>query len=262
MDKKKQIYEEVKKRYGSIAKESSCCSTEKKGSCCSNKVPENYSLSLGYNLKDLQNAPNQANLNLGCGNPTAIASLKKGEKVLDLGAGAGLDCFLAANQVGEKGYVIGLDMTEDMIKMAKRNASNSGYKNVEFKLGNIEKMPVNSNTIDVIISNCVINLSPEKQTVYNEAFRVLKPGGRIAISDIVVKKELPEEIKMSVAHYTGCISGASTIKQLTAMLDKSGFQNIKIEPKENSEEYVKKWADDFNIEDYILSAYIQAIKPE
>lgn len=218
----------VREGYAKIAKkEDSCCGSTV--SCCdSTNLHEEISKKIGYAEEELRSVPEGANLGLGCGNPIALASLKKGETVLDLGSGAGLDCFLAANKVGEKGRVIGVDMTPEMIDKARENARESSYKNVEFRLGEIENLPVADNTVDVVISNCVINLSPNKRRVFKEAFRALKPGGRLMVSDIVLLKELPEVIKKSVKAYTGCLSGAVMKDQYIETIKKAGFQEVKI----------------------------------
>ena len=207
-------------------------------------------------------APEAANLGLGCGNPLAIASLNEGQVVLDLGSGAGFDCFLAARAVGKTGRVIGVDMTHEMLTKARKNAEKNGFTNVEFRLGEIEALPVADDSVDVIISNCVINLSPEKQRVFNEAFRVLKPNGRLAIADIVATAPLPDEIKDDWAAYTGCMAGASQITELENMLRASGFKEIKIAPKDSSRSFIREWLPGKRVEDYLLSATIEAVKPE
>ena len=206
-------------------------------------------------------APEAANLGLGCGNPLAIASLREGQLVLDLGSGAGFDCFLAARAVGSTGKVIGVDMTHDMLSKARENAQKNGFTNVEFRLGEIEALPVANNSIDVIISNCVINLSPEKQRVFDEAFRVLKPGGRLAVADVVATAPLPEEIKYDWGAYTGCMAGASQITDLQRMLEASGFENIKIGPKDSSRSFIREWFPGKRVEDYLVSATIEGVKP-
>lgn len=220
------------------------------------------SLELGYSNSDVNNVPEGANMGLGCGNPKAIASLKTGEIVVDLGAGGGFDCFLAAKEVGGTGKVIGVDMTPDMVSKARENAEKGGYKNVEFRLGEIEYLPIANDTADVIISNCVINLSPEKQKVFNDAYRVLKPGGRLAISDVVATAELPQEIKNDIAMVTGCVSGASLISDLEEIMEKAGFEDIRIYPKYESKKFIKTWAPGSKIEDYVVSATIEAVKPK
>ena len=223
--RKEKIKKVVKERYTKIAKEgTSCCPTC--GPCGSNIVEQ--AKNIGYSEKELRNIPESAVMGLGCGNPTALADLKKGETVLDLGAGAGIDVFLAANKVGSLGFVIGVDMTEEMVKKANGTAKKSGYKNVEFKLGEIENLPVEDNSIDVIISNCVINLSPDKLRTYQETYRVLKPGGRILISDIVTEGELPEEIRKNFDAWAGCIAGALEKNEYLATIRKAGFKDVTI----------------------------------
>ncbi len=218
----------VRESYARIAKQnSSCCGPPK--SCCGSPDPiQNISEKVGYTQEDLKGVPEGANLGLGCGNPVALASLKEGETVLDLGSGAGFDCFLAAQRVGQQGKVIGVDMTPEMIDSARENAKKGAYRNVEFRLGEIENLPAADGSVDAVISNCVINLSPEKRKVFAEAFRVLKPGGRLMISDIVLLKELPESIKNSIEAYVGCVSGAlERIKYLQA-IEAAGFQDVRI----------------------------------
>jgi arsenite methyltransferase len=183
---------------------------------------------LGYTEKDLASIPKGANLGLGCGNPVALATLKEGEIVLDLGSGGGLDCFLAAEKVGREGKIIGVDMTPEMIDKARENANKGEYRNVEFRLGEIENLPVADNTVDVIISNCVINLSPNKKRVFEEAFRTLKPGGRLMVSDIVLLKELPEAIRNSVEAYIGCLSGAVMRDNYIEKIKRAGFEKVEI----------------------------------
>jgi SAM-dependent methyltransferase len=226
--KKDDIKKIVRKDYGKIAKQdNSCCGSI--SSCCGNPdLAEDISRSIGYTEEELRAAPEGANLGLGCGNPTALASLKEGEIVLDLGSGAGFDCFLAANKVGEKGQVIGIDMTPEMIEKSRENAEKNGYQNVEFRQGEIENLPIESNSVDVVISNCVINLSPDKKQVFNEVFRVLKSGGRLVVSDIVLLKELPEYIKNSVEAYVGCISGALLKDKYLELIKEAGFQNVTV----------------------------------
>jgi arsenite methyltransferase len=215
----------VRKRYSKIAKEDpSCCSA---GAPCGADAVE-QAKRIGYSKKELQNIPESAILGLGCGNPTALADLKEGETVLDLGSGAGVDVFLAANRVGSKGHVVGIDMTEEMVKRANENAKKHGYQNVEFKLGEIENLPLEDNSVDVIISNCVINLSTDKLRTYKEAYRVLKPGGRILISDLVTEGKLPEEIKNNFEAWAGCIAGALEKKEYLNTIKKAGFKDVKI----------------------------------
>lgn len=224
----KKIKKKVREGYAKIAKqETSCCGSI--DVCCGNATsPKDISKTIGYTDEQLQSVPEGANLGLGCGNPTAIASLRKGEIVLDLGSGAGFDCFLAAHKVGPTGKVIGVDMTPEMLQKARKNAKQNGYTNVEFRKGEIEKLPVEDNSVDVIISNCVINLSPDKRKVFQEAFRVLRPGGRLAVSDIVLLKELPDKIKNSVEAYVGCISGAIFKDKYLQLLRDAGFSEVTI----------------------------------
>ena len=238
------------------------------GSCCNpNAQPssnlielERISANLGYKPSDLLNMPENANMGLGCGNPIAIAALKEGEIVLDLGSGGGFDCFLARKQVGETGFVIGVDMTPEMIQLSTRNAEQIGYSNVEFRLGEIENLPVEDDSIDVIISNCVVNLSQEKDKVFHEAYRVLKRGGRLSISDILATAELPENIKNDLSMITGCIAGAEYTQRIEELLQKAGFINVKMVPKDNSRLILKSWLPGKNIEDYVTSYIIEAQK--
>lgn len=216
----------VREKYGELARtERSCCAAADTASCCS---PENVSKEIGYKDDDLKAVPQGANLGLGCGNPVAIASLKEGETVLDLGSGAGFDCFLAANKVGDKGRVIGVDMTPEMIEKARLNAKKGSYENVEFRLGEIENLPAADNSVDVVISNCVINLAPNKSRVFNEAFRVLRRGGRFMISDMVLTKELPSAIRESVEAYVGCVAGAIKKEEYLETIKAAGFCEIQV----------------------------------
>jgi arsenite methyltransferase len=224
----KEIKKYVRDRYAGAAKQgSSCC--QPAASCCGGgREADLISISIGYTDQDLQAVPEGANLGLGCGNPLALASLREGETVLDLGSGAGFDCFLAARQVGKNGKVIGVDMTPEMLDKARGNAEKGDFTNVEFRLGEIENLPVGDNHADIVISNCVINLSPAKERVFGEAFRVLKPGGRLMVSDIVLLRELPAEIRNSVAAYTACVAGAETKENYLGAIQKAGFQKIQI----------------------------------
>jgi len=225
--KKKEIKKNVREGYSRIAKQgSSCC--ESLEPCCETDSGEAISKKIGYTSEELSQVPKDSNLGLGCGNPVALSSLKEGEVVLDLGSGAGFDCFLASAKVGKRGKVIGVDMTPEMIEKARVNARKGNYKNVEFKLGDIENLPVEDNSVDVIISNCVINLSPDKETVFRESFRVLKPGGRMMISDIVLLKELPDFLKNSVEAYIGCLSGAIKKEDYLKLIEKAGFSEAKV----------------------------------
>jgi arsenite methyltransferase len=247
------VREEVRRRYGATASGKSACTD---AACTSTDAT-----ALGYSTEDAAAAPEAASLGLGCGNPLAIASLKDGQVVLDLGSGAGFDCFLAARAVGKSGRVIGVDMTHEMLTKARQNEQKNGFTNVEFRLGEIEALPVADNSVDVIISNCVINLSPEKQRVFNEAFRVLKPGGRLAVADMVATAPLPDDIKSDWAAYTGCMSGASQITELERMLRASGFKDVEIAPKDSSRSFIREWLPGKRIEDYLISATIEAVKP-
>ena len=220
------IKKNVRQGYASVAKRSSSCCTPT-DSCCGN-TSGTISKAIGYNEQEMSSVPDGANLGLGCGNPVALASLKEGETVLDLGSGAGFDCFLAAQRVGESGKVIGVDMTPEMVDKARENAREGNYHNVEFRLGEIENLPVADNSTDIVISNCVINLSPNKPRVFKEVFRVLKLGGRLMVSDIVLSKELPSFIKDSVAAYVGCISGAMMKNEYLDTIESAGFIDIKV----------------------------------
>ncbi|MDD3506187.1 MAG: arsenite methyltransferase [Sulfurimonas sp.] len=243
----------IAQNYARIASNDDSCGCATNGCCNSDGV----SLNLGYSKEQLSSIPKEADKGLGCGNPTSIASLKNGEVVLDLGSGAGLDCFLASKEVGEEGMVIGIDMTREMIAKARSNKDKNSYDNVDFRLGEIENLPVADNSVDVIISNCVINLSLDKQRVFDEAFRALKNGGRLAISDIVLTKQIPSHM-ITIDSYGACIAGASFINDLEKLLNNSGFKDIKITPKGKSKKFLKDWSD--NIENYIVSANIEAVK--
>jgi len=262
-NQKHKIRAAVRENYGKIgaAAGSACgCST----ACCpsdSANNPINISLTVGYSTEELTSVPEGANLGLGCGNPQAIASLKPGETVLDLGSGGGLDCFLAAKAVGSTGKVIGVDMSPEMISRARQNAQTGGYTQIDFRLGEIEYLPVADSSVDVIISNCVINLSPDKDQVFREAFRVLKPGGRLAVSDVVTIEELPPIFKEDMTLYTSCAAGAATIQELERFLQAAGFVQIRIQPKNESKSFIKDWSPGSKIEDYVVSAVIEAKKP-
>lgn len=258
------IKREVRSAYGGVAEannKNQCCGNGR--SCCgvTAKPDIAYSEELGYSKEELASVPEGSNMGLGCGNPQAIAVLKPGEFVLDLGAGGGFDAFLAAQRVGPTGKVYGVDMTAEMISKARENAVKGGYHNVEFLLGEIEHLPLPNDTVDVIISNCVVNLSIHKQNVFNEAFRVLKEGGRLAISDMVAYKPLPKEMLDNKELYCNCISGAVTISALKDILQKAGFVDIQIEPQENSKMFVKDWVPGSDAENYVVSAKIKAVKP-
>jgi arsenite methyltransferase len=219
------IKKAVRDGYARVAEQASCCCSSV---CCGSAQPEDISKKIGYADEELKAVPEGSNLGLGCGNPIALAAIQEGETVLDLGSGAGFDCFLATQKVGLSGKIIGVDMTEQMVERAKANAAEGGYKNVEFRHGEIEKLPVEDNTIDVIISNCVINLVPDKERAFREAFRVLKPGGRLMVSDIVLLKKLPKFVKESIDAYIGCISGALMKGRYLDAIRSAGFQGVKV----------------------------------
>lgn len=255
-----EIRKHVRSRYAEIAKTNNkgCCSTS-----CRSSAPvkiADASARVGYSTEDMKAVPAESNMGLGCGNPQAIANLKEGEVVLDLGSGGGFDCFLAAKNVGTSGRVIGIDMTPEMVSKARENAGKSKYKNVEFRLGEIEHLPVADNSADIIISNCVINLSPDKKQVFREAHRVLKNKGRLAISDVVAVKELPERVKKDLAAYAGCVAGAALVSDVKTMLSEAGFSKVKVEIKQASREFIKDWFPGTGIEAYVASAVIEAVK--
>jgi ubiquinone/menaquinone biosynthesis C-methylase UbiE len=246
-----EIKELVRNRYGSIAAAgSSCCGPE-----------QTKASKMGYTDEELQAVPEGANLGLGCGNPQAIAALRPGEVLIDLGSGAGFDCLLAARQVGPEGRVIGVDMTHEMLGKARANAARIGAGNVEFRLGELEHLPIADGTGDVIISNCVINLVPDKAQVFREAFRVLKPGGRLAISDVVNIKPLPADLAADKALLCGCVAGAAATVAIEDWLKAAGFTDISIAVNPQSREYVASWAAGRGIENYVASATIEARKP-
>jgi ubiquinone/menaquinone biosynthesis C-methylase UbiE len=230
--KQEEIKRVVREGYAKIVRNvpSGCGSPDSNDSvCCGTPdLAEDRSKKIGYSEVELSAVPEKANLGLGCGNPVALASLKEGETVIDLGSGGGIDCFLAANQVGEDGRVVGVDMTPEMIDRARENARKEKYTNVEFRLGEIENLPAADNFADVVISNCVINLSPDKSRVFKEAFRVLKPGGRLMISDIVLTKELPDFVRSSIEAYVGCVAGATLKDAYLELLKQAGFREVKV----------------------------------
>ena len=227
--KEQEIKKTVRERYGKLAKLGGSCCTPQAESCCGvTELAKTISKGVGYTDEDLKSAPEGANLGLGCGNPVALASLKEGEIVVDLGSGAGFDCFLASRIVGDKGKVIGIDMTAEMLEKARENAAKGGSKNVEFRLGEIENLPVADSYADIVISNCVINLSPDKKRVFSEAYRVLKPGGRLMVSDIVLLEELPKAVQKSVAAYIGCVAGASLKQSYLDDIKSAGFDEVKV----------------------------------
>lgn len=218
------------------------------------------SLQLGYAPEDLAAVPEGANLGLGCGNPQAIAGLRPGETVLDLGSGGGFDCFLASKQVGPSGRIIGVDMTPAMVTKARANAARVGARNVEFRLGEIEHLPVADASVDVIMSNCVVNLSPDKDAVFREAFRVLRPGGRLAISDVVAIAPIPAELGVRIEAFTGCISGAASVDYLTGLLGRAGFQSVRVTPRIEMSACICDWLPGSGAEKYVASATIEARK--
>jgi arsenite methyltransferase len=246
-----EIRQTVRAGYGKIVKEagSSCCgpkdNANKTQGCCNTNTTaqaRESSKSVGYSDEEMDSVPDGANLGLGCGNPLALASLREGETVLDLGSGAGFDCFLAANKVGLKGRVIGVDMTPEMLEKARDNAKKNNYTNVEFRMGEIENLPLADNSVDVITSNCVINLSVDKPRVFREAYRVLKPGGRLMVSDIVVTRELPDIVRKSVQAYIGCVAGASLESEYLGAIEAAGFQEVRV--KDTSRLDTSSMADD------------------
>lgn len=258
--------DEIRSTYAQVARAESngeCCGEA--SSCCGVSedaaINQLISTRLGYSDQERASVPKGADMGLGCGNPGAIAALQPGETVLDLGSGGGFDCFLAAAAVGESGHVIGIDMTPDMLSKARDNASRGGFAQVEFRLGEIEHLPVADAAIDVILSNCVINLSPDKPQVFREAFRVLRPGGRLAISDVVAGTQLPGEMRRDAFLVSACIGNAALVDDLERWMAQAGFDQIRIQPKDESREFIRDWAPGRGVEDYVLSATIEARKP-
>jgi SAM-dependent methyltransferase len=261
-----QIKEMVRARYGGIASSDasdSCCGPA--ASSCCGPAPaspsDEKSLRMGYSETDLIAVPEGANLGLGCGNPHAIAAMQPGEVVVDLGSGAGFDCFLAAQQVGPTGRVIGVDMTHEMLNKARENAAKVGAANVEFRLGELEHLPIADNTADVVMSNCVINLVPDKAQVFRETFRVLKLGGRVAVSDIVNTAPLPADLQTDPSFICGCVAGAASAARVEAWLREAGFTDVRITVKPESRELIQTWAPGRGIEDFVVSAIVEARKP-
>jgi arsenite methyltransferase len=260
------VKEMVRARYGGIAEAAgnvACCGPAV-SSCCGDVAPgtpDGKSRQMGYSAAELAAVPDGANLGLGCGNPHAIAAMQPGEVVLDLGSGAGFDCFLAAQQVGSTGRVIGVDMTHEMLAKARENAAKINATNVEFRLGELEHLPVADNTVDVVLSNCVINLVPDKAQVFREAFRVLKPGGRLAISDVVNTKPLSGDLASDGTLLCGCVAGAAPAERISTWLAEAGFIDIRIAPKPESRELISTWAPGRGIEDHVVSAIIEGRKP-
>ncbi len=251
------IKEMVRARYGGIAAgaAASCCDSAPDGNL------DGKARRMGYSAAELAAVPEGANLGLGCGNPQAIAAMRPGEVVVDLGSGAGFDCLLAARQVGPAGHVIGVDMTHEMLKAARENARKVGAANVEFRLGELEHLPIADSTADVILSNCVINLVPDKAQVFREAFRVLKANGRLAISDVVNIKPLSPDLTVDPALLCGCVSGAAPSTEIEGWLADAGFVDIRVSVKQESREMIQTWAPGRGIEDYVASAIIEARKP-
>ena len=258
-----QIKDMVRARYGGIAAAAaaSCCAPAASSCCGPETAPHDKARRMGYSEAELAAVPEGANLGLGCGNPQAIAALEPGEVVIDLGSGAGFDCFLAARQVGFSGYVIGVDMTHEMLKKARDNAVAIGARNIEFRLGELEHLPVADNTADVVISNCVINLVPDKAQVFRESFRVLKPGGRLAVSDIINIAPLPAELRGDPALLCGCVAGAAPAERIEAWLSEAGFVDVHVTPNLESREMVESWASGRGVENYIAPAMVEARKP-
>ena len=260
-----EIKEMVRARYGGIAvgTVADCCAPPASSCCGTTTAPaaDGKARVMGYSDDELAAVPEGANLGLGCGNPQAIAAMQPGEVVVDLGSGAGFDCLLAARQVGATGRVIGVDMTHEMLRKARENAAKVGAANVEFRLGELEHLPVADNTADVILSNCVINLVPDKAQVFREAFRVLKPSGRLAISDVVNTKSLPSDLAADRALMCGCVAGAAPVSDVETWLRAAGFGNVRVTVKPESRDLVASWAPGRGIEDYVASAIIEARKP-
>ncbi|WP_324664959.1 arsenite methyltransferase [Haloarcula sediminis] len=260
----------VRERYADIATDSDgCCAPEPDddSGCCDGTDSTTgdadvTARELGYDDDAIDAVAGEANLGLGCGNPQAIADLDAGETVLDLGSGAGFDCFLAADAVGPEGRVVGVDMTPEMVEKARTNAGANDAANVEFRLGEIEHLPVTDASVDAVISNCVVNLSPDKPQVFREAFRALRPGGRLAISDVVQTADFPPEVTRDPGSLAACVAGAATVDALERMLVDAGFEAVDIAPKDDSETFIREWADDYDPSDYLVSATIEARKPE
>jgi arsenite methyltransferase len=249
------IRDKVRERYADIA--------DNKGHCCGDQPSCgcNVSEQIGYSQEELDSLPQNSEMGLGCGNPISFGALQIGEVMVDLGSGGGIDCFLAAKIVGPTGKVIGVDMTPEMVSKARKNSASHGYNNVEFRLGEIENLPVEDMIADAVISNCVINLSPNKLQVYKEAYRVLKPGGRLAVADMVALQVLPESLKNDLAAYTGCLAGAELVDQLRIWLDEAGFERIDIQVRQRSSEFIKSASNLSELDEFVASADVTAFRP-
>jgi len=273
--KEREIKRAVKEGYARIAKQATSYYASR-GCCGCSDVSEEICRRLGYSEEEIQAAPPESNLGLGCGNPVSLATLKEGETVLDMGSGAGFDCFLASTKVGSSGKVIGVDITSEMVDKARANARKAGYSNIDFRQGDLENMPVADNYVDVVISNCVINLVPNKKMVFKEAFRVLKPGGRLAVSDVVLQRELPEFVKRSTEAYIGCLAGAIMKEEYLEIIKNVGFQDIRVVAESSFpiESLICETAESARVEspkisaeqleevaDSVLSIKISAVKP-
>ncbi len=246
----------VREHYAKVAATDGACGCGP--GCCGGSRPGD-SIDLGYRPEELASVPEGANMGLGCGTPLAFAALREGEIVLDLGSGGGLDSFLAAKQVGPAGRVIGVDMTPEMVEKARRNAEKVEAHNVEFRLGEIERLPLPDRSVDVVVSNCVVNLSPNKSAVFEDAFRVLRPGGRIAISDIVASAALPPELAAKAL--SGCVAGAPVVEDLRAMIEGAGFVDVEIDLRPESRAFIRNWIPGSAVESYVASAVIKAVRP-
>lgn len=254
------VRDAVRNSYAKVAQQGSGCGCSGNSSGVKEGA-KSASARLGYSADDLGAVPEGSNMGLGCGNPTAIAALTPGETVLDLGSGGGFDCFLAAQQVGADGHVIGVDMTPEMISKARANVDKTGFANVEFRLGEIEHLPVANDSVDAILSNCVINLSPEKAQVFKEAFRVLKPGGRLSVSDVIATAPLPDKARQDLESIAACMGGAALSEDTIGWLEDAGFVDARVTLNDQSREIISGWNPSLDVTDYIASATIEAVKP-
>ena len=257
------VREVVRERYGKIARDmkGEGCGAPKSSCCSSGEKTSGHSLKLGYSSEELQSLPEGADLGLGCGAPLRDARVEEGMTVLDLGSGAGIDVFMVARLVGKNGRAIGVDITPEMVTRARKGAREGGTKNVEFRLGEIENLPVADASVDIVISNCVVNLSPDKSRVFGEVFRVLRPGGRMVISDVVARFELPDEVRQNPDLYSGCMAGAQTPEVIERLMRSAGFQEVKIDLREESRTFITTWAPGSNMEDCVVSAVVSGRKP-